>query len=78
MRALPPSRIVILSGGKRSMCEKPQPEQVGTEPKDLTPRMLDDSFPRIVGVTGDLNATSGHRPNKKSGEAATRALNLEP
>ena len=25
---------------------------------------------RIVGVTGNLNATSGHRPNKKSGEAA--------
>ena len=29
-------------------------------------------------MTGDLNATSGHRPNKKSGEAATRALNHEP
>ena len=37
MRALPLPRIVILSGRKRSMCEKPQPEQVGTEPKDLIP-----------------------------------------
>ena len=34
-----PHRIVILSGRKRSMYEKPQPEQVGTEPKDLTPYM---------------------------------------
>ena len=29
-------------------------------------------------MTGDLNATSGHRPIKKGGEAATRALNPEP
>ena len=29
-------------------------------------------------MTGDLNATSGHRSNKKSGEAATSPLNLEP
>ena len=35
------------------MREKPQPEQVGTESKDLMPHMLDDSFPRIVGVTSD-------------------------
>ena len=33
------SRIVILSGRKRSKSEKPQPEQVGTEPKDLMPHM---------------------------------------
>ena len=39
MKTLPLPRIVILSGRKRSMCEKPQPEQVGTEPKDLTPYM---------------------------------------
>ena len=29
-------------------------------------------------MTGDLNATSGHRPNKKGGKAATSTLNLEP
>ena len=29
-------------------------------------------------MTGDLNATSRHRPIKKGGEAATRALNPEP
>ena len=29
-------------------------------------------------MTGNLNATSGHRPNKKSGEVATSPLNLEP
>ena len=49
MRALPPSRIVILSGRKRSMCEKPQPEQVRTEPKDL----MTIHSPLIKGMTGD-------------------------
>ena len=39
MKTLPLPRIVILNGRKRSMCETPQPEQVGTEPKDLMPRM---------------------------------------
>ena len=29
-------------------------------------------------MTGDLNATSGHCPNKKGGEAATSPLNPEP
>ena len=43
--AIPPAgetirpRIVILSGEKRPMCENPQPEQVGTESKDLMPHM---------------------------------------
>ena len=39
MRAFPLSRIVILSGRKRPMGEKPQPEQVRTESKDLMPYM---------------------------------------
>ena len=39
MKTLPLPRIVILNGRKRSMYEKPQPEQVGTEPKDLMPDM---------------------------------------
>ena len=53
MRALPPSRIVILSGRKRSMCEKPQPEQVGTEPKDLIHTCETIHSPLIKGMTGD-------------------------
>ena len=36
---LPLTHIVILSGQKRPMCEIPQPEQVGTESKDLIPRI---------------------------------------
>jgi len=39
MKTLPLPHIVILNGRKRSLCENTQPEQVGTEPKDLMPRM---------------------------------------
>ena len=39
MKTHPLPRIVILSGRKRAMREKPQPEQVRTEPKDLMPYM---------------------------------------
>ena len=42
------THIVILSGRKRPMCETPQPEQVGAGPKDLIPRICDDSFPRSL------------------------------
>ena len=38
-KTLPLPRIVILSGRKHSMCENPQPEQVGTKPKDLMPHI---------------------------------------
>ena len=39
MKTLPLPRIDILSGEKTPMCEKPQPEQVETEPKDLMPHL---------------------------------------
>ena len=34
--------------------------------------------PLIKGMTGDLNATSGHRPNKKRRRSRHLTLNLEP
>ena len=57
MRALPPSRIVILSGRKRSMCEKPQPEQVQNK-WGLSRRISCHTCetihsPLIKGMTGD-------------------------
>ena len=35
------------------MCEKPQPEQVGTEPKDLIYTCETIHSPLIKGMTGD-------------------------